>query len=71
MDMSKYEYVKKPAGTPWLMEVHKGQSHKGNIRKSPYTGRYQFFRGSVNVIRPICEESDMDTLIERIEELEL
>ncbi len=69
--MSKYEYVKKPSGTPWVMEVRKGGSHKGNIRKSPYTGRYQFFRGSVNVIRASCEESDIDTLIGKIEELDL
>jgi|WetSurMetagenome_2_1015567.scaffolds.fasta_scaffold900505_2 hypothetical protein len=68
--MSKYEYVKKPSGTPWLMEVRKGRALKGNIRKSPYTGRYQFFRGPVNVIRPSCEESDIDTLIEKIEELD-
>jgi len=69
--MSKYEYIEKPAGTPWLMEVRKGRSHKGNIRKSPVTGRYQFFRGSVNVIRPVLEESDIDTLIEGIEKLNL
>jgi hypothetical protein len=69
--MSKYEYIKKPVGTPWLVEVRKNSSHKGNIRKSPVTGRYQFFRGSVNVIRPSLEESDMDTLIEGIEKLNL
>ena len=69
--MGKYEYVKKPAGTPWLVEVRKGPSCKGNIRRSPVTGRYQFFRGSVNVIRPILEESDVDTLIQEIEKLNL
>lgn len=69
--MNKYEYVKRPPGSPWLMEVRKGASHKGNIRKSPVTGRYQFFRGSVNVIRPSLEESDMDTLIQNIETMDL
>jgi hypothetical protein len=69
--VSKYEYVKRPAGSPWLMEVRIGASHKGNIRKSPVTGRYQFFRGSVNVIRCSLEESDMELLIEKIEELNL
>ena len=69
--MSKYEYVKKTSGGPWLMEVRKDSAHKGNIRKSPVTGRYQFFRGSANVIRPSLEESDMDTLIEGIEKLNL
>jgi hypothetical protein len=71
MIMSRYEYVKRPPGTPWLIEVRKGPSHKGNIRKSPVTGRYQFFRGPVNVIRCSLEESDLDELIRKIDELAL
>lgn len=67
--MSKYEYVKTPSRGKWLVEVRKGSSVKGNIRKHPVTGRFQFFRGALNVIRPVAEEGDMDTLIERIEEL--
>jgi hypothetical protein len=53
------------------MEVRKGPSHKGNIRKNPVTGRFQFYRGSRNAIRPMLEDSDMETLKERIEELDL
>jgi hypothetical protein len=53
------------------MEVRKGLSHKGNIRKNRTTGRYQFFRGSRNAIHPSLEESDIETLKERIEELDL
>ena len=69
--MSKYEYVEKPLGGGWLMQVRKGSSHKGNIRKNPITGRYQFYRGSVNAIRSAIEESNIDTLKEKIEELDL
>ncbi|HEY3275354.1 MAG TPA: hypothetical protein VGJ94_01945 [Syntrophorhabdaceae bacterium] len=69
--MGKYEYVDKPPGTPWVMEVRKDGSCKGNIRKSPYTGQYQFFRGKVNAIRALFEETRIDALIEKIEELDL
>jgi hypothetical protein len=69
--MTKYEYVpiSRPGG--WLMEVRKDGSCKGNIRKHRVTGRYQFYRGSRNVIRPILEESFLETLKERIEELHM
>lgn len=69
--MAKYEYVDKPPGTPWIMEVRKGGVCKGNIRKSPYTGQYQFFRGKVNAIRALLEESQIEALKEKIEELDL
>jgi hypothetical protein len=69
--MSKYEYTDRPRGGGWLMEVRKGASHKGNIRKNPITGRYQFYRGSVNATRCAFEESDVETLKSRIEELDL
>jgi len=69
--MSKYEYVDRPPRGGWIMEVRKGLSHKGNIRKNRTTGRYQFFRGSRNAIHPSLEESDIETLKERIEELDL
>ena len=46
-------------------------SHKGNIRKNPVTGRYQFYRGSRNAMRPMLETSDMETLKEKIEQLDL
>lgn len=69
--MSKYAYVKKPTGERWWMEVRKGNSCKGNIRKNPYTGRYQFYRGASNVLRPSLEEADLETLKTFIEELDL
>lgn len=69
--MSKYQYVDIASGGKWIMQVKKGARHKGNIRKSPVTGRYQFFRGSVNVIRPSLEEADIETLKEKIEGLDL
>ncbi len=69
--MTKYEYVPISRTGGWLFEVRKGASCKGNIRKNRVTGRYQFFRGSRNVIRPILEESELDLLRERIEELDL
>ncbi len=39
--------------------------------KNPVTGRYQFYRGSRNAIRPALEESDIEALKQRIEKLEL
>jgi hypothetical protein len=53
------------------MEVRKGSSCKGNIRKNPFTGRYQFYRGAVNAIRPSLEEARLEELVAQIEELEL
>jgi hypothetical protein len=53
------------------MEVRKGFSCKGNIRKNRVTGRYQFYRGVYNVIRPMLEESDLESLKERIEKSDL
>ncbi len=69
--MSKYEYVDKPPGGGWLLEVRKGTSRKGNIRKNPITGRYQFYRGSVNATRCALDESDVETLKSKIEEFDL
>jgi hypothetical protein len=69
--MSKYDYVERVPSGGWLMEVRKGRSNKGNIRKNPVTGRYQFYRGSYNATRPMLEDSDMEKLIGRIEELDL
>jgi hypothetical protein len=69
--MSKYEYVEKPSPDRWWMEVRKGSSCKGNIRKNPITGRYQFYRGAVNVIRASLEEARLEALIAQIEELDL
>jgi len=69
--MGKYEYRERPPTGGWVLEVRKGESHKGNIRKNPTTGRYQFYRGSRNAIRPSIEESDIETLKKRIEELNL
>ena len=69
--MSKYEYVNRAPSGGWLMEVRKGQSLKGNIRKNPVTGRYQFYRGSLNATRPMLEDSDMEKLKKRIDELDL
>ncbi len=72
--MGKYDYVDKQMKSPlggWIIEVRKGPSVKGNIRKNPVTGRYQFYRGSRNAIRPALEESDIEALKQRIEKLEL
>ena len=69
--MGKYEYKERPSTGGWVLEVWKGESHKGNIRKNPTTGRYQFYRGSRNAIRPSIEESVLETLKERIEDLSL
>lgn len=68
--MSKYEYVDRPPVGGWIVEVRKGRSHKGNIRKNPVTGRFQFYRGSVNAIRPSFEASDLETLKSKIEEMD-
>jgi hypothetical protein len=69
--MSKYEYVEKPSPGRWWMEVRKESSCKGNIRKNPFTGRYQFYRGAANVLRPSLEEAELEALIAGIEELDL
>jgi hypothetical protein len=69
--MSRYEYVDRPHVGGWIFEVRKGASHVGNIRKNRVTGRYQFFRGSRNAIRPMLEEPDLEVLRDRIEELDL
>jgi hypothetical protein len=69
--MAKYEYVDRPPSGGWIMEVHKGPTHKGNIRKNRTPGRYQFFRGSHNAIRPCLEETDIETLKKGIEEMDL
>jgi hypothetical protein len=72
--MGRYDYVDKNMKSPiggWIIEVRKGSAVKGNIRKNPVTGRYQFYRGSRNVIRPALEESDIEALKQGIEKLEL
>ncbi len=69
--MSRYEYIPKSLPGGWVMEVRKGFSCKGNIRKNRVTGRYQFYRGVYNVIRPMLEESDLESLKERIEKSDL
>jgi hypothetical protein len=53
------------------MEVHKGPVHVGNVRKNRTTGRYQFFRGKLNAIRPVLEEPVLEVLLEEIEKLDL
>ena len=69
--MARYEYVGRPPTGGWLVEVRRDGSPKGNIRKNPVTGRYQFYRGRLNVLRPSLEESDIEALKKRIEELDL
>ena len=69
--MSKYEYLDRPPTGGWVAEVRRDRSHVGNIRKNRTTGRYQFFRGSHNAIRPMLEESDLATLKKEIEGLDL
>jgi hypothetical protein len=69
--MAKYEYLDRPPTGGWIAEVRRDRSYVGNIRKSRTTGRYQFFRGSRNPIRPMLEESDLQMLIEEIEKLDL
>jgi hypothetical protein len=69
--MSNYDYVERIPTGGWILEVRKGGSHKGNIRKDRVTGRFQFFRGSLNAIRPMLEEADVEALKERIEQLDL
>jgi hypothetical protein len=69
--MPKYEYIEKPSPGRWWMEVKKGSSCKGNIRKNPITGRYQFYRGAANVLRPSFEEANLEALIILIEELDI
>jgi hypothetical protein len=69
--MSRYQY---PDGTltgGWILQVRDGARHVGNVRKNRVTGRYQFFRGSKNAIRPMLEEPDLETLKQRIEEIDL
>ncbi len=69
--MGRYEFVDRPHTGGWILEVRRGGSHLGNVRKSRVTGRYQFFRGSANAIRPMLEEADLETLKEAIERLDL
>jgi len=69
--VNKYEFIEKPSSGRWWMEVRKGSSCKGNIRKNPFTGRYQFYRGAANVLRLSFEEADLEALKARIEELDL
>jgi hypothetical protein len=69
--MTKYVYQEKPSSGRWWMEIRKGSSCKGNIRKNPFTGRYQFYRGAANVLRPSFEEADLEALIVRIEGMDL
>jgi hypothetical protein len=69
--MSKYQYVEKPSDARWWMEVRKASSCKGNIRKNPFTGRYQFYRGAANVTRSSLEEASLEALIAQIEELDM
>ncbi|MCX5807385.1 MAG: hypothetical protein NT010_15190 [Proteobacteria bacterium] len=69
--MTKYDYKEKPSSVRWWMEVRKGSVCKGNIRKNPFTGRYQFYRGAANVLRPSFDEADLEALIARIEEVDL
>ena len=69
--MSRYDYVGRRPSGGWIMEVRKGASVRGNIRKNLVTGRYQFYRGSRNAIRPTLEASDLETLKSQIEKLDL
>jgi hypothetical protein len=69
--MDNLVYVDRPHTGGWILEVRKGALHVGNIRKNRVTGRYQFFRGSRNAIRPMLEESDLEALKQRIEEAEI
>jgi hypothetical protein len=69
--MGKYEYLDRQPTGGWIAEVRRDRSHVGNIRKNRTTGRYQFFRGSRNAIRPMLEESDLQMLIKEIEKLDL
>lgn len=69
--MGKYEYVEKTSSNRWWMEVRKASSCKGNIRKNPFTGRYQFYRGAANVTRPSLEEANLEALIAQIEDLDM
>ena len=69
--MSNYEYKDREPTGGWIAEVRRGQTHIGNIRKNRTTGRYQFFRGSRNAIRPMLEEPDLATLKNKIEEVDL
>jgi len=69
--MGKYEYKEKNPSGRWWMEVKKGSSCKGNIRKNPFTGRYQFYRGAVNVTRPSLEEANLEALIAKIENMDM
>ena len=69
--MNSYDYIPitRPGG--WILEVRKGPSCKGNIRKNRVTGRYQFYPGSKNVLHPLLAELDLETLKKRIGELDL
>jgi hypothetical protein len=69
--MARYDYVDRNPLGGWIIEVRKGASVRGNIKKSRVTGRYQFYRGARNAIRPLLEESDIETLKEQIEKLDL
>lgn len=69
--MSKYEYPEGSMVSGWILEVRKDGSHKGNIRRHPMTGLYQFYRGSRNAIRSSLEAADLETLKADIEKLDL
>lgn len=69
--MGKYKYEEKTSSGRWWMEVKKGSSCKGNIRKNPFTGRYQFYRGAANVTRPSIEDANLEALIAEIENMDM
>ena len=69
--MGKYEYKEKTSSGRWWMEVKKDSSCKGNIRKNPFTARYQFYRGAGNVTRPSIEDANLEALIAKIENMDM
>lgn len=62
-----FNYTEKDLLGGWKIEVRKGPTHIGNIRKNPSTGAFQYFKGLQNQLNPSFEESSLEKIKNRIE----
>ena len=49
-------------GDGWSLEVKRGISLLGHIRRRPDTGTFRYFRGPHNELSPSYENADLDAL---------
>jgi len=53
---------KNTLGGGWSLEVKRGPSLLGHIRRRPDTGTFRYFRGSQNQLTPSYENADLEAL---------